>query len=214
MRQGKAIAVAVIGLAALLGACKATSTSNINHGTFREVPTSVVLPQTFDDTWDRLAAVLTAPPYGIEEIDHAGGLIAVVFETDGPGAFVDCGESIRSFESQGGSADVYRYAIAEDSSYKAADDKGRAYGAERTTWLESVTRVTVAPVAEGTEITIGTDFVFAEETDIDGLDPREAGVTASQRAEFRTNGQSQGALRCVSTGVLEDRILAAGRIPS
>lgn len=213
MRQGKTILVAFFGLAVALGACRATSTSNINHGTYREVPTRVVLPQAFDDTWDQLAAVLAAPPYGIEAIDYSEGTIAVVLETDSPSQFVDCGESIRSFESQGGSTDVYRYPIAEDSSYKAADDNGQTYSADRITRLESVTSVTVAPVDAGTEVVLSTAYVFGEETEIDGLEPTDAGVLTSRRAEFRTNGQSQGALRCMSTGVLEEGILAAGRLP-
>lgn len=204
-RISATLSAIVIGLAGC-----ATSTMNYAPPVDHKVQNSKFVARPFDAVWDSLVKELSRDFFIINNIDRNSRLINISFSSQRPSDFVDCGNSHRTFKNVRGEQN-YIYKTSDSVNFVSTDNQGRAFIFRRNSRLEGRTNVYVAPEREGTNITVNTKYVVSVTISATTVDGRPAGTRSFIFDPTTTHPFTNGEVRCVALGLIEERILRAAQ---
>ena len=191
----------------------------------------VFIDRPFSVVWDELIEQLSKSIFVISNFEKASsGIIDLLFSTDTPGKYVDCGRTTWTHKNRS-DKEVRIYKTAESSTYKNAHGGGTFRPSPiiesviRETSLEGRINIFVAPEGDGTRITVNCRYTFKvnisgdyERQNVYG-EAKERGSLPSSSSEiiflntiqvkrnnWETSGEPENA-KCYSTGKLEQEIL-------
>ena len=192
-----------------------------------KIKNRIILDEDFDLIWNRLVGNLSKTFYVINNIDKESRLINVSFNlNDQLSDYVDCGETIRSFQLG---------ELKEDISYKVSDSSNFLTESNappnpnvtylrmfRDTALEGRANIYVAPESDGkTTVMINNRYVFSVKLSFDTfvyaslykqhIEQKQFGRRPNDiqpdPLSFNTNIASEGDLECSATGKFESDLL-------
>ena len=196
-----------------------------------EYDNEVFIGRPFSVVWDELIEQLSKSIFVISNFEKASsGIIELLFSTDTPEQYVDCGRTTWSHENRI-DKEVRIYKTAESSTYKNASILGTFRPSPiiesviRETSLEGRINIFVAPEGDGTRITVNCRYTFKvnisgdyERQNVYGGVKKMGSLPSSsseiiflntiqvKRNNWETSGEPENA-KCYSTGKLEQEIL-------
>ena len=221
----------LITLVIILSGCATIGKSDSSSTQPEEISiqNELILNENFDTIWDRLVKRLASGFYVINNIDKSSRIINVSFTSNTPEKYIDCGTTHRTFR-RGNEYEEYNYKIAASSNFKMAGAGGNfgqfpiTYFLNRRTSLDGRVNIYVAPLEEGTLVTVNCRYILS--VIVDGisthenafgvavysqpLTPSTASITANTNsAGFANWGDYKNPtkIKCISLGVLESEIL-------
>lgn len=174
-----------------------------------------------DATWNRLISHLGGRDYEINALVKHDRIIRVLFQSETPSLYVDCGEiSVHSRHSLFGDRN-YNFPAASSVRYLVADEvANELVDVERRTSLNALANIQLVPTGAGTLVRVDALYVMKIKT-------REFGNNVTTRkadevVNFDSTGRArateeirQGAesvpvtFECGATGALERKIVSA-----
>lgn len=223
----------VISFSCLLVACATVGTSELRYHEPRPTespPRDMVVKASLHRTWDLLIDRLRLSFFDIKSVDKANRTIDVVFSTDRPEKYIDCGTIDRTFQ-HAKESQSYTYPLASSNSFKVATTYGKIQKLplighyDRNTSLETVTTLSVMPSKKHALVSLDSHYLFTSRLSGEQYYLNALGkvIKRHQVAELQSSiafktrepgwAQWKGPQRtyqvqCYSTGRLENEILA------
>lgn len=223
----------VISFSCLLVACATVGTSELRYHEPRPTessPRDMVVKASLHRTWDLLIDRLRLSFFDIKSVDKANRTIDVVFSTDRPEKYIDCGTIDRTFQ-YAKESQSYTYPLASSSSFKVATTYGKIQKFplighyDRNTSLETVTTLSVMPSKKHALVSLDSHYLFTsrlsgEQHYLNALGKvikrhQVAELQSSIAFKTREPGSAQWKgpqrtyqVQCYPTGRLENEILA------
>lgn len=217
------IAMKVVGLASvllsslILAACAGSSFNYTPPSNISTPKNEIVIDEPFEKVWDRLVKNLSAEFFVVNSIEKASRIINVSIASTEPGRFVDCGHSRRTFTNVRGGQQVYNYATADSAIYSITNEQGYPFSVSRQTSLDGRTNIYVAPEASKTVIRVNTRYIVKAKVETvrrGGFGRSSHSTTWSFNTKevfVKTLPGPGVTIKCVALGILETKILQAGR---
>ena len=228
---GLRLRCAVAGLA--FAACVTPGSSSIDYTKpqTRPIENRALVDDAFPVVWDRYVRRLSEGFFVINNIEKASRIINVSLSSSDASGYVDCGRTERSFAFRGQS-EVYRYEVADPSTYKIASSWGPGNlpvvaTMHRRPSLDGRVNVFLAPAGDGaSEVVVNVRYVVTLSSSGQAIGMDAYGTVVSRepvsdpdppKITFNTGkpGTYVGTdrdgkpieLMCVSTGRLERELL-------
>lgn len=186
----------------------------------RTVAVETVVETDFDTTWNELIRELAGRDYQINALVKKDRTIKVLFQTEVPSRYVDCGEITviskhalfgdRSYNFQ--AANSVRYLVGDERANELVD-------VERRTSLNAVANIYLTPMEQGTMVRVDALYVMKFRTrefgtnvttrKVDGVLNFDSSARASKKEDIRQGATSKAVtIECRATGVLEQKIVS------
>ena len=221
--QKKAIATAATFLALGLYPQAAASETEVAA---RTVAVETFVKTDIDATWNELVNELAGRDYKVNALLKENRTMKVLFHSEIPSHYVDCGEiSVSSKHSQFGDRN-YNFLAANSVRYLVVDERvNELVDVERRTNLNVVANVSLIPVREGTMVRVDADYVMNFRTREFGRNIKtrkaddtlsfDSAVGASRNESIRQGATTKSVtVDCRATGALERNIVAVLGDPS
>ncbi len=211
-------------ISSLISGCAtpATDTFEYQENEAVVITNETTVNSDFENVWDGLVRQLARGFFVVNNIEKESRLINVSFSTSTPEEYIDCGVTSRTYK-RAKMAESIEYNVAENSSYRY----GRGMDANgvnaivgivnRDTSLEGRMNVYVAPVGNGTNVSVNVRYVLTITT---GGQENHVNATnsivysqiipqSSEAISFNTNQPNRNVegIACFSRGILEQQIL-------
>lgn len=153
-------------LVMLVNGCATVGTNTFNYTKpqFQKIDNSMIIEEPFEKVWDKLVEKLSQSFFIINNINKDSRIINVSFATNEPKQYIDCGDTVRTFE-KGKQKETYSYNVAETSQYRTS--RG-TFGVrlledvwKRKTSLEGRINIYVAPIDKNsTKVTVNVRYIL------------------------------------------------------
>ena len=190
-----------------ISAC-ATSKIDYTAPTITKINNVSEVNEPFDDVWKRLVKNLSADFFVINNIEKESNIINVSFSASPPSRYVDCGTSRREFSNARGE-NVYIYNPSDSAKYTLTNNQGHLFNAVRSTNLTGSINIYVAENDNSTSISVNAKYVikggvkfYNAYNNFAGEEQWSLNLSTNQPQLKNENG-----VTCVSTGVIESKIL-------
>jgi type II secretory pathway pseudopilin PulG len=196
----------LISVIALSGC--ASSVVDYTSPTPPSITKGAIIPNSFEDTWDKLVQKLSEDFFIINNIEKNSRIINVSFTAQHPEKYVTCGTSRRLYIISNEPEEVI-YDPASSSNFNIAITRsGVPYSAKvsRRAKLEGRANIYVAPSQNNTKVTVNSKYVLSINITSQlsgGIPLRETHIV-----DLSTSSPYIGDdMECYSTGKLEKTIL-------
>ncbi len=213
--DGKLVVVMTVICLAAVG-CASAKVDYFPPSNLETPENELTVSEPFEKIWDRMVKNLSADFFVINNIEKASRLINVSFSSDQPSRYVNCGRSKRVFTGAAGTQ-VYQYETANSAVYAWVDSQGRPFNVKRKTNLEGRSNIYIAPEEGKTVVSVNTRYIlnvnvkmFRSTGQFVGDDQYNYVFNTKQIFE-RPEPQFNVIVKCVATGILEERILNAAK---
>ncbi len=180
-----------------------------------------------DEVWAKLVDGISSGFYIINNLERESGLINVSFASAEPELYIDCGQTIRTYQ-RGADTATYQYKVAESSAYRLAwalDGFPVTWWVNRKTSLDGRANVFVAERGQGqTFVRVNARFILSisvtgtyetenrlgKVIDRGPIDPSSVSIIVNTGQPTEVNfgdERSPNLVTCVSTGTFEAGIL-------
>lgn len=202
------LAAVLVGVLALAGC--AGSKMDYTPPMPREVATERILEMPFEKAWDAYVAELSKTFFVINNISKESRIINVSFSSDKPSDFVDCGYTVRTSTHPATGQETFSYYTADSSTYNAGQPGTNIlWHMRRTTSLSGRANIYMAPRDKSsTLLRVNAKYVLTieirGESNVGGMYFDDMSVTFTST---QPGTDQSGEMRCVSKGVLEEKLL-------
>lgn len=208
-----AVTVAALGISTIGTAAQARAATETTA-------IETVVPTDFRTTWDTLVTELDEGDFTINATIKENSTIRVLLQSKTPSRWVDCGSiSVDSKHKSFGDRN-YKFLAANSVRYLVADDQfNELIDVERRTSLNALATIKLAPIGQGTRVTVDAHYVMKFRTREfgrkvtprflnDSLDFGSAG-DATMSEEIREGSKMKVvSIGCRPTGALERQIVS------
>ena len=207
------VRLGVAFLATAVTGC-ATSTQEWTPPTKTEITNERLIESPFGETWDRLVHNISMDFFVINNIEKSSRIINVSFSTPKPSQFLDCGFTTRIFKS-GGSTETTYYASANSADFRLPNDTLYPTRMHRRTELEGRANIYVAPKETKTIVAVNAKYILTVKQTYDrfyNFQWHTSSLPDVNKITQTAVPSSGDDWYCVSTGVLEERLLSAAEL--
>lgn len=216
MPKSPLLALAAVTALALQPHATASDTLVATRGTAIET----IVQTDLDATWDELINDLSGRAYEISAVVPNDRTIRVLFQSDTPSHYVDCGEiTVTSRHDVFGDRN-YSFLAANSVRYLVVDEQqDELIDVERRTSLNALANIRLSPTANGTLVEVDAQYALKFRTREFGnnIEPRDLDAVLSFDSETHASAQQdirEGAtlksvnIECRATGRLERQIVS------
>ncbi|NRB37759.1 MAG: hypothetical protein HRU20_04735 [Pseudomonadales bacterium] len=169
--------------------------------------------QSFVDTelftvWNSMVKTLTAAGYTVKKLDKESGTMSLVFKSNKPGEFVDCGQRTLAGNEEYKIRSL-TFNPADSALYSTLDDDENLQNVVRSSNLKARASVFLAAHDDGTNIRINVNYDVYGRTKYYDKDNRFTDSTKFRYRLSTTDAYEGKNYVCVSRGVIEQQILDA-----
>jgi len=179
-----------------------------------------IVDSDFDATWDELLSGLGGRNYEIQAQVREDRTIHVLFQSDTPARYIDCGEiTVHSNHAMFGER-RYRFSAASSVRYLVADEiVNELVDVERRTSLNAVTHIELTPLEGRTRVRVAAEYAMKIRTrefgtnvavrNIDDVVTFESDETGGATEAIRQGATSTPvSFECTANGLLERTIVS------